>query len=204
VTADRLGERSPFLLWLFGWYLRWYFRRHFRAVRISRSGLPLVPPGRPLIIYSNHPSWWDPALFILVGVKLLPERVGYGPMDASELRRYGLLRRMGVFGIDPHSPRGAAAFLSVGRRVLADPRRTLWVTAEGHFTDPRQRPVTLRPGIAHLARHVPGVVFLPLAGDGVTMDILLAWKRGGESPALRNFLATASPPAPRLTRQLPG
>jgi DNA-binding transcriptional LysR family regulator len=52
--------------------------------------------------------------------------------------------------------------------------------------------------------HVPGVVFLPLAGDGVTMDILLAWKRGGESPALRNFLATASLHAPRLTRQLPG
>jgi DNA-binding transcriptional LysR family regulator len=39
--------------------------------------------------------------------------------------------------------------------------------------------------------HVPGVVFLPLAETGVATDILLAWKRGTASPALRNFLAIA-------------
>ena len=39
--------------------------------------------------------------------------------------------------------------------------------------------------------HVPGVVFLPLAETGVATDVLLAWKRGGESAALRNFLAIA-------------
>jgi hypothetical protein len=68
-----------------------------------------------------------------------------------------------VFGIDPSSTRGAAAFLQVSRRILADPRHTLWVTAEGQFVDPRRRPVRLRPGISHLARHLPGVIFLPLA-----------------------------------------
>jgi len=38
---------------------------------------------------------------------------------------------------------------------------------------------------------VPGVVFRPLAETGATTDILLAWKRGEASPALRNFLGTA-------------
>ena len=149
---------------LFGWYLRlWYVPRRFGAVRVSRVGLPQVPPGRSVVIYSNHASWWDPAMYILLGLSLLPDRIGYGPMETRELHRYGLLRRMGVFGIDPTSPRGAAAFLQAGRRVLADPRGTLWVTAEGRFTDPRVRPLILRPGIAHLAKHVPGVVFVPLA-----------------------------------------
>jgi len=149
---------------LFGWYLRfWYVPRRFGAVRVSRAGLPQVPPGRSVVIYSNHASWWDPAMYILLGLSLLPDRIGYGPMEIRELHRYGLLRRMGVFGIDPASPRGAAAFLQAGRRVLADPRGTLWVTAEGRFTDPRVRPLILRPGIAHLAKHVPGVVFVPLA-----------------------------------------
>jgi 1-acyl-sn-glycerol-3-phosphate acyltransferase len=161
--GDPLADRSPFLLFLFGWYLRWYFRRHFHAVRIARTGLPLDPADRPLIIYSNHPSWWDPAVCILLGTTLLTHRVGYGPMEARELRRYGVLRRMGVFGIDPHTARGAAAFLQISRRVLEKPSGTLWVTAEGTFTDQRKRPVVLRPGIAHLARHVPDVVFLPLA-----------------------------------------
>jgi hypothetical protein len=39
----------------------------------------------------------------------------------------------------------------------------MWITAEGGFTDPRSRPVRLRPGIAHLARDIPGIVLLPLA-----------------------------------------
>ncbi len=41
----------------------------------------------------------------------------------------------------------------------------LWITAEGAFTDHRARPVALRPGLAHLARQVPGAVILPLALD---------------------------------------
>ena len=38
---------------------------------------------------------------------------------------------------------------------------------------------------------VPGVAFRPLAEGGATADILLAWKRGEASPALRNFLTIA-------------
>jgi hypothetical protein len=84
-------------------------------------------------------------------------------MDKEALKKYGLMRRMGVFGIDLGSKRGAADFLRIGRRVLQDPRRSLWITAEGGFTDPRHRPIRLRPGIAHLARRISGVVLLPMA-----------------------------------------
>ena len=160
---DPVAARSGPLFWAFGWYLRWYFHRRFHAVRLSRAGPPRAQPGRPLIIYSNHPSWWDPALYILLCTKLFPGRPGYGPMDAKALGRYGVLERMGVFGIALDSKRGAAHFLATSLRVLSGPGAILWVTAEGGFADPRQRPVRLRPGIAHLARRVPGAVILPLA-----------------------------------------
>lgn len=160
---DPVAARSARLFWAFGWYLRWYFYRRFHAVRLSRSGLPAGVAGRPLIIYSNHPSWWDPALYILLCIKLFPGRPGYGPMDSAALGKYGVFERMGVFGIEPGTPRGAARFMSTSLRVLSDPRGILWITAEGDFADPRQRPVQLRPGIAHLARRVPGAIILPLA-----------------------------------------
>ncbi len=162
-SDDPLARRSPFLFWAFGWYLRWYFWRRFHGVRLSRGGRPITPPGRPVIIYSNHPSWWDPAFFILLATKLFAGRAGFGPMDAAALGRYGVLQRMGIFGIDLASPRGAARFLETSLRVLATPTSMLWITAEGAFTDARSRPVHLRPGIAHLARRVPGAIILPLA-----------------------------------------
>ena len=54
---------------------------------------------------------------------LLPDRIGYGPMETRELQRYGLLRRMGVFGIDPTSPGALRSFSMGRRRILADPAR---------------------------------------------------------------------------------
>src|SRR5579883_2791017 len=87
--ADPLAARSQTLFRLFGWYLRWYFWRRFHGVRIAASGQPELPPGRPVIIYTNHPSWWDPALFILLSHTRLRDRIGFGPMDAAALQRYG-------------------------------------------------------------------------------------------------------------------
>ncbi len=120
-------------------------------------------PGRPLVIYTNHPSWWDPALLLFALPKLFPGRMCFGPMDGAALGRYRLFERMGIFGIDPHSPQGARDFLRVADQGLARPDALLCITAEGAFTDARVRPVRLRPGLAHLARRAPQAVFLPLA-----------------------------------------
>ena len=152
---DPLRARSAWAVQAFSLYLRWYFQRNFHAMRISRRALPNVAPDRPIIIYCNHPSWWDPAVFMLLMHILLPGRIGYGPMDAAALQRYGVFRKMGVFGIDPETRGGATHFLRTGLRILGDPRSVLWVTAEGAFTDPRVRPVHLRVGVAHLARRCP-------------------------------------------------
>ena len=160
---DPLGKRSKPLFWLFGWYLRWYFWRRFHGVRVSRAGLPRPKPGQPVIIYSNHPSWWDPALYILLCTRLFPGRPGFGPMDAKALGKYGVLTRMGVFGVELDTTRGAVLFLETSLRVLSQPTNTLWITAEGQFTDPRLRPIQLRPGLAHLARRFPNATILPLA-----------------------------------------
>jgi 1-acyl-sn-glycerol-3-phosphate acyltransferase len=157
------AQRSAFALALFRLYLRFMFWRRFDAVRVSRGSAPVDFPGQPLVIFCNHPSWWDPALMLLALPRLIPGRHAFGPMDATELDRYRILRKMGVFGIDPNTRRGAAAFLRTAAALLQRPNTMLCITAEGAFTDPRLRPIRLRPGLAHLARAHPHAVFLPLA-----------------------------------------
>ena len=163
VPPEVVAARSPARCAFFGSIMRRQMRRHFHAVRIAKAGLRRLPDGRAAIVYSNHPSWWDPAFYIVLATTRLPGRKGYGPMAAKELERYGFMRRIGVFGIEPGTPRGAAEFLRTSRAILADPEAVLWVTAEGRFADPRVRPVRLRPGTAHLMARTTGIVAVPLA-----------------------------------------
>lgn len=158
-----MRARSPVLCRFFGRYMKRFLQRNFHAVRIARSGQPLLPPDRPAIVYTNHPSWWDPALFILLATTRFPGRPGYGPMDRQALRKYRFMERLGIFGIEPGTMRGAASFLATGLGILEDPNAMLWVTAEGSFADPRARPLRLQPGVAHLMARARHAVAVPMA-----------------------------------------
>jgi 1-acyl-sn-glycerol-3-phosphate acyltransferase len=161
--AKVIDARSPALCRFFGAVMRRQMRRHFHTVRVAKAGPPCLPEDRAAIVYSNHPSWWDPALFMVVSTTLLHNRKCFGPMEAVQLERYRFMRRIGVFGVEPGTRRGAAAFLRTSSAILADPKAVLWVTAEGTFADPRLRPVRLRPGTAHLMARLEGIVAIPLA-----------------------------------------
>ena len=160
---DPIALRSERLFGLFANYLAYRMSRDFHAVRIARHQRPGPPPGAPVIIYTNHASWWDPALYIVLNHRLLAGRPGFGPMDQAAFERYRVFRRMGVFGIPLDGHAGARRFLDVSGRVLDLPGGTLWINAEGVFADPRARPLALRPGLAHLVRRRPDALVIPLA-----------------------------------------
>jgi len=71
---------------------------------------------------------------------------------------------MGFFGVEQGTARGAATFLRIASRVLEEKDSILWITAQGQFTDPRQRPVQLMPGLGRvLAKASQAATVLPLA-----------------------------------------
>jgi len=165
-----VSELPPFSRRLHGWfmwYVRRYLARNFHAVRLLKGGdrVPDVPDiaGEPVIFYSNHPGWWDPLTFLFVGDALFPDRVIYGPIDAGALGKYRFLERIGFIGIEPHTWRGSARFLRMLRAAGERTDVIFWITAQGAFTDPRERPLVLRPGVGHgVAKAARGVV-VPLA-----------------------------------------
>lgn len=163
---DRTGipERSA-LVWRFmARYFARYLRRHLDGLSIAAWGRPELGGHRgPLVVYCNHPSWWDAATLILLADRLFPDRATYAPFDEAMLTRYAVFRRLGAFPVEAGSRRGARQFLDTSRRVLSRPDRVLWVTAQGRFADVRARPLGLAPGIAHLVDCAPDAAFLPLA-----------------------------------------
>ena len=158
-----LKRYSPRLVRWFARWLRGYFRRNFDGVRMARAGAPPEETADPLIVYTNHPSWWDPIHFLLLARTVMPGRRMFGPFDADALSKYPLFRRLGGFGVERSTRRGAVEFLRTSRAILASPDSSLWITAQGEFSDPRSRPVVLQPGLAHLVRELDRGVVVPLA-----------------------------------------
>lgn len=154
---------SPWLVTCFQLYSWYYLRRHFHTVRLAWPTRPGVVPEGPLIIYLNHPAWWDPLISFVLAYGLFPEREHYAPIEGKALARYRFLARLGFFGIATDTRQGAVTFLRAGEAILRRPRAVLWITPSGAFTDPRTRPVALRPGLAHLVKRVGHCTLLPLA-----------------------------------------
>ncbi|HSU83142.1 MAG TPA: lysophospholipid acyltransferase family protein [Thermoanaerobaculia bacterium] len=163
--AEEAPRVSPLLLSMFGRYCESYLARHFHAVRLSKTQRPdpVAIRDKPLIVYFNHPSWWDPLVCMQLAAHLFPERRHFGPIDAAALQKYRFFEKLGFFGVEPGTARGARRFLAVSQEILAKPDAALWIAAEGRFTDPRDRPVQLRSGIGHIATRVRNAVLLPLA-----------------------------------------
>lgn len=162
MAIDPVAARSSLMVAFFTRIMTQALARDFHAVRVSGQ-LPEPPSGGPAVIYANHPSWWDPALFAVLTRRCFSGRRGYGPIDVEALARYRFMSRIGLFGVQSAGSSGGARFLRTSLRILDDPRSLLWITPEGRFVDPRERPVRLRPGLAHLARRSPSAIFVPMA-----------------------------------------
>jgi len=149
---------------------RGYFRRHFSAVRVSEGSRWANLPAGPVIAFANHSSWWDPMVSVQLANKYMPKRRHYAPMAAAALEHYPILKRIGVFGVERHTARGAAQFLRTGLAILKT-GGVLWVTPQGRFADARERPLEFKPGLAALASKVPGgCTVLPMAVEYTFWD----------------------------------
>ena len=165
--SNTLPRISPLLLRWFTWYCRGYIRRHFHSLRVSRAGLPPATDGLPLVIYTNHASWWDPLVGLVIKETFFADRTLYTPIDAAMLARYQMFAKLGFFGVEQHDRRGAVQFLRTSESILQSPQHLLAITPQSRFADVRERPVRFQPGLGHLAKRVERAVFLPMASEFV-------------------------------------
>lgn len=160
---DPSALRSAAWVRFFGNVMARQMCAHFHAVRIAKPGVPVLPANTPVVIYCNHPAWWDAAFMSVLATRAFAKRKSFGPIDAEAIGKYGFMRRIGFFPVQPNTRAGAVSVLRIGSALLARADTLLWFTPEGAFTDPRHRPLALRPGLAALLVRVPRVVVLPLA-----------------------------------------
>ncbi len=159
-------ESPVFARWFERWCRRKLIRKKFHALRIEHesAGLLRSLAGHegPLILAMNHVGWWDPLVMLTTQRLFFPDRSLRAPMDAAQLERFGLFRRLGVFGMDPDDPASLARMNEeVGRYFRESTLPTFWITPQGRFADVRV-PIVVRPGVSKLAASNAGVRVLAI------------------------------------------
>lgn len=156
-TSDVLAGVSPFTQNGFHRFLPFYVGRHFHTVALSRGSEDRLReytrmPG-PLLIQTNHPSWWDPLIAHHFTRQLLAPRQFVAPIDAQALEQYSVFKKLGFFGVESEALSGARTLLRDGYAACTD-QTVLWITPEGRFADARDHSASLAPGLAHLCRRL--------------------------------------------------
>lgn len=170
MQSDSIASTSapPVSAWLHGGFhgfLTPFLKRHFHAIAIDRqTRCDHADLGdSPVIVYANHPSWWDPLIAHFLNRQLFPGRQFYAPIDAAALQQYRVFSKLGFYGVQLESTRGAAAFLKQSKAILSHGDTVIWMTPEGRFCDARDHSAELMPGLAHLCTKMEDGFVIPLA-----------------------------------------
>ncbi len=155
-----------------------WFARHART-RIERTfdrvrahGIEEVAAlarDRPLLVVSNHTSWWDPLVAFHASEHLLGAD-GHALMDAANLRRLPFFALVGAFGVDLADPGDGARAIRYAARLLDRAGRLVWIFPQGRERPITERPLAFKAGaaeVAHVAKRaltVPAALRYELAG----------------------------------------
>jgi 1-acyl-sn-glycerol-3-phosphate acyltransferase len=138
---------------------------HFARVWLRHEGpIPTAANG-PLIIYLNHPSWWDGYMALVLNRLVLGNRFqGFCMMDEHELRRYRFFTWLGAFSVNRRDARSAAGSVAyIGRLLAVRPDRALVIFPQGEITPNDRRPLGMFSGMARVAKLAGGATLWPVA-----------------------------------------
>ncbi len=148
------ARHSRQFLRVFGWYACRLLRKRFASVRIADDTdevlRSVADSDQPVIVAMNHPSWWDPIIGVTIKHIFMRQRFAISPIDMAMYKRFGFMKRLGLFGIDPDHPETSSAMLDyIHSCASTHPDFALFITPKASSVIP-EHPLSFAPASRRL------------------------------------------------------
>ena len=139
-----------------------WMRHHLRISMIGSAPAPLG--SGPVILVSNHVSWWDGFLLHEIQKRIRPHSPLYTIALERELSAHPVLRLIGGVGMTPSSPSSILrAMRGLQERIAEDPDSMIGFFPQGCIAPSFRRPLGFTRGIELFARKIGNLTIIPVA-----------------------------------------
>jgi hypothetical protein len=154
------GRYTPFTGWLFEKYALWHMRKIFQSIRYVISEKTGENPflsdiQRPVLLISNHFSFWDGFIHIMLNRRIFKRRVNI-MMLHEQLTKRKFLRYTGAFSLDKGN-RGVIAGIRHSVDLLKDKNNLFLIFPQGEIQSLYTRNFVFERGLEFIVNNSPGI-----------------------------------------------
>lgn len=139
----------PVFYFLFCCTINRMLKRHFRTIEFIGEW---TDTHRPVLLISNHISWWD-GCWNLYFTNAILKRKYYFMAGEQQLIRHPFMKRVGGFGIRSGS-RDILESLSYTLSLLRNPAHAVLIYPQGKITSVYQQEIRFKKGVDYLLKHL--------------------------------------------------
>jgi 1-acyl-sn-glycerol-3-phosphate acyltransferase len=147
------AKHHPFIYPFFKLYALYKVRRNFKEVIIT--GL-LEEKNLPVLLVSNHLSWWDGFWAMYLNLKLLHRKFHFMMLE-EQLRRYSFFINTGGYSVRKGS-RSVIESINYTKKLLVDNKNMVLLLPQGKITSIYDQSLKFEKGLEHILKEVNGKV----------------------------------------------
>ena len=142
----------------FKWYAKYIIRKDFETVRIIGE---LATKNSPILLISNHMSWWDGFWAMYINLTVLHRKFHFFMLE-EQLRKYWFFNYTGGFSINKKS-KDMIESLNYAKTLLKDPQNMLLIFPQGGIQSMHNQPIQFEKGLERILKNTENeiqIVFL--------------------------------------------
>lgn len=142
------AEHSNIADYFFRIYIKRSLKKHFFAFHLL-GDIPEIKNDLPLLLLSNHSTWWDGFFLYILNKKIL-KRSAYLMMLEDQLSRNLFFRRLGAYSVKQKSISSVKETLNYTIEILrknSKPSPVVFFFPQGILVPWKSRPVKFKKGI---------------------------------------------------------